>query len=174
MSKLAAVKSPYRDKLLAAHQYQGSSNDCGPFCIAIAVNALKKGQLEGHMVGEQMNGWSRRGPIPLPRRIKDWATMPWGVADELRQQGFQAHWHPFSSEDRLRQNLASGLVQIVIIGEWKKMWAHYMLLTDYHPQHGWGFVNSASNKNEIFWMPAEKFSQQWNAMGRQVIEATPH
>lgn len=173
MSITVEIKSPLREKLIAAHQYQGSSNDCGPYCIAIAVNALKNGRLDGHKLGEKMNGWVWRGPLPIPRRITGWATLPWGVADELRQQGLRAYWRPFSTQENLRRNLAKKDIQIVVIGDLKSMWAHYMLLVAYHPQNGWGFVNPAYDVKKTFWMEKNKFIEQWQALGRQVIVASP-
>jgi hypothetical protein len=173
MSKNAEIKSPHREKLLAAHQYQGSSNDCGPYCVAIAVNALKNRELDGHKLGEKMNGWVWRGPLPIPRRIPNWATLPCGVTDELRQQGMRACWHRFSSQDSLLRNLASDKTQIVIIGQLKPLWGHYMLLVAYHPQDGWGFVNPAYDIKKTFWMKENKFIKQWQGLGRQVIVASP-
>lgn len=173
MSKNAVIKSPHRDKLLTAHQFQGSSNDCGPFCIAIAANALKKRKLDGHKLGEKLNGWVWREIFPMPRRITNWATLPWGVADELRQQGFQARWRFLSTQENLRRNLANSILQIVIVGDLQPIWGHYMLLVDYHPKNGWGFVNPATNSKKVYWISPREFNQQWNALGRQVIEASP-
>jgi len=173
MKKFSAVKSPHLAPLLASHQYQGQTNDCGPYCTAIVVNALCGAALDGGELGDRLNGWVWRKGMPLLRRIPGWATLPWGITDELRQWGIKARWHPLKIEDDIHQYLAQGKVVFTITGCWKPIWGHYMLLVEYDPQKGWGFVNPASKSKKVFWIEAEKFRQEWKCFGSNIIEALP-
>jgi hypothetical protein len=169
--KTIAVKSPHHASLLAAHQFQGQSNDCGPYCIAIVANALRGPSLDGGQLGQQLNGWVWRGILPKLRRIQDWATLPCGITDELRQHGLKVRWRPFSRAEYLFQSLTQGKALITIIGRWKPLWAHYMVLVEVDPVKGWGFVNPAMMQKKVYWMETEEFLQGWKRFGCQLIEA---
>ena len=165
------IDSPHIDMLLASHQFQGGSNDCGPYSIAIICNALKGTTLDGHKLGQEMNGFGWSGIRPIIRRIPNWATTPGGVVVTLREFGLKARLRLFSTPENLLENLRRGRISMPIIGEWKPLWAHYMSLTAYHPKTGWGFTNSAHSKGELYWLNHADFEKQWNWSLRMVIEA---
>lgn len=167
------IKSPYAEALLSAHQYQGQSNDCAAYCIAMASNAIQDSQLDGYQVGQKMNGWVWRGLLPMLRRIPNWAATPWGIVDEFCQQGFNAHWSLFNRSQKLLTLLERGHVVMPVIGQWKPMWAHVMLLVEYQPDNKWGFVNPASNSNTTYWLKDELFIRQWRWSCNMLVDAQP-
>lgn len=166
------------------HVYQGDTNDCGPFCATIAVNALREEAVADadtlaraleQAPEDESIGQSWRAKL-LPARIKGWATFPWGLAYALRSMGFESRWRVGASSDRLRDNLDKGLTTIVIVGEplrlidgeWRG-WSHYKILYAWDPKLGWAFVDPAST--DVFsYQDAESFEDQWTWMGRNIIE----
>ena len=171
------------------HHYQGDTNDCGPFCVAIAVNGLRGEMiLEGSTVARQMERlrWSRGfPPLPVLDKIPGWATLPWGLSDELRRHGFRARWRLFGTRERLLRNLLTGRVTIVAIGEplrfvkgrWQG-WGHLKLPYAWDPERGWAFVDPGiARRSEdpwlvhgIGWQDDETFVRQWGWMLRFMVE----
>ena len=171
------------------HRYQGDTNDCGPFCVAIAVNGLR-GQvlLEGPTVARRMERlrWGR-GLLPIPTldKVPGWATLPWGLSDELRRHGFRARWRLFGTRDRLRRNLIDGRITIVAVGEpfrfvegrWRG-WAHLKLLYAWDPERGWAFADPGIAPRPgdpwlargIGWQDDGTFVRQWRRMLRFMVE----
>jgi len=161
------IHSSFTEKYLELHQFQGQSNDCGPYCTATLLNLILNTQIQGETLAQEMNKISWKGPFLLIKRIKNWATFPWGIVEEFKIKGVPARWSPFTNPDSLYANLVRNSHTIIIIGELKpKAWAHYLILTAQDHEKGWGFVNSAKPAAEIDWIPSAQFDQQWNAYGR--------
>lgn len=172
------------------HQSQGQSNDCGPTAAAIAANAFwDEERYSGDVVARKMNkpafSW-RPFPHPVFQRIPDWATFPWGIVYYLRSQKVPSRWFPFASLSRLRRNLESGRITIVLIGEvlrWDQGrfagWSHYKLPYGYSSARGYLFVDPAVNRADsiekeipqgVSWQPEEQFLQQWRNLLQVMIE----
>ncbi len=175
LSHLGSVplRSPRLEALLAAHQWQGASNHCGPFAAAMVLRAWGRASVDGLALARQLNRPRWLGPLPYLRRIPNWATFPWGVADVLRQHGLRAHWRWGASFKMLRRGLAQGWALLPVLGQWRPLWAHVAVLAAYHPQKGWALVDSAHPRGELVWLPAGTFARQWRAFGRLLILAYP-
>lgn len=165
--------SPHTGRLLGAHQWQGQTNDCAPYAIAILLRGLLNLPVTGDQMAEAMNRPRWIGPIPLVRRIPNWATFPWGVVDVLRQHGVPAAWRWWATEDLLRQTLHRGGIPMPIFGQWRPLWAHIALLVGYDPQRGWGVVDAGHPRAEVLWTPAEQFRRWWRALGRLAVLVYP-
>ena len=164
------IRSPHLEALLAAHQSQGQTNDCGPYTTAIVLRALRGIEIPGADLARRMNRPRRRGALLVVRRIPRWATFPWGVADILREHGLDARWRLWTSEVALRRALPTGEVLLPIIGEWfPRPWAHISVLVAWNATRGWGFVDPATSRPVLRWQPAEEFSRQWRAYCRPVV-----
>lgn len=178
-----------RTPLHRFHQDQGTSNDCGPFCIAIAINALRgERALVGSAVAREMERlrW-RNGRVPFPvlDKVPGWATLPWGLSDELRRHGVRSRWRLFTRPDRLLDNLRADRITFVAVGEpfrfragrWRG-WAHVKLLYAWDPLRGWAFVDPGEARRAgnpwsavgINWQTEEDFRRQWSWMWRFSVE----
>lgn len=155
------------------HAYQGDTNDCGAYCIAIASNSLYNMPLVN--AAALASELSRRG---LPDRIPGWVLFPWGVVGTFRRLGLRARWRVGARLPRLFDNVRRNLITIVILGEplrfvnrkWEG-WSHYKILTTWEPERELGFVDPAtSNATGMTWQTLEEFRRQWTWMGRQIIE----
>jgi hypothetical protein len=166
---MKTLMSPHRPALLASLQYQGSSNDCGPFTTATVLNFCKGLNINAAELAKEMNRPKWRGPILVIRRIPNWATFPWGIVDELRAHGLNAHWRFFSKAEDLHRGLERGDILMPVIGSWKPLWAHVMTLVIWDERLGWGFANTQRNDHAIDWFPDQRFQEQWKAMGRLLI-----
>jgi hypothetical protein len=172
MMSIVKWSSPHLDRLLACHQAQGQSNDCGPFSSAIVLHAIEGKEHAGNELARKMDKIRWAIP-PVVRRIPGWATFPWGIVDILREHGAHARWHLLSNPDFLRWNLSSGQILLPIFGELKPMWAHVAILVTFDPAQGWGFVDPAMHTPQLKWRPDEEFTRMWRNYGRIVIEVTP-
>lgn len=174
---MAIIKSIYADKILEKHQFQGKSNDCGPFCIAMVNNALNGTDLKGEDIGQELNNWVWRGVVPVWRRINNWATLPWGMVDKFRELGYKSQWKLFQNAVYLKNGLEENKLIIPIIGEWKwplgGTWAHFMVLVQHDPEMGWGFVNSAKPQKKFYWLSDAEFMEKWRWGNHMLVEAEP-
>lgn len=170
---LTRLTSPYTSALLEGLQVQNKRNDCGPCTVATAIRALTGQEVEGLQISREMNRPAWRGPLPVIRRIPNWATFPWGMVDVFRRYGLQASWRPFASTERLLSLLEGGCVLLPIIGGWRPPWVHVMTLVEYEPRHGWGFVNTQRPERCIYWLEDSTFRRQWLAMGRLLVQVIP-
>ncbi|RMF46515.1 MAG: hypothetical protein D6755_06525 [Anaerolineae bacterium] len=164
------IVSPYLQPLRKAHVYQGESNDCGPYSVTIVVNALRAMGINPREMAQRMNRPRLRGGILVVRRIPNWATFPWGVADALKECGLPARWRPLADESTLARRLGNGEILLPIIGEWRpKPWAHIAPLVAWDEQKGWGFVDPLMPTSEVYWRPAGRFTRQWRAYFRTLV-----
>ena len=173
MSANLGLVSPHLPALLAAHQWQGSSNHCGPFAAAIVLGALTPHRVAGQALARELNRPRWVGPLPFVRRIPNWATFPWGVVDALRQFGLRAHWRWGASPHQLREGLQRGWLLLPIFGQWRPLWAHIAVLAAFHPQRGWGFVDSSFPHARLLWREAGTFARQWRNLGRLLVWVEP-
>jgi len=149
-------------------QYQGITNNCGPFSTAIALNAyLDTDKYQGEKITQQMNeSWRYR--------IPNNATWPWGISHYIRQQGVPARVGLFVSERQLHKTIEQNKVVIVLTGglettninilgrefELKiKPWGHYKVLTGYDPKRGYQFADPQEGK--IVFQPRQDFLDEW-------------
>lgn len=168
---VTTIQSPHADNLLKMLQYQGRSNDCGAYTSATVLNALLGLEIIGDILANQMEKPVWRGPIYLVRKIPNSATLPWGMEDVFQSYGLNARWRFFSNEEYMKQNLPLyNKVIMPIIGSWKPTWAHVMSLIAWDDEQGWGFANTQYQHHNTHWVPEEKFTKQWNAMGRLMVE----
>ncbi|MBN1487852.1 MAG: hypothetical protein JW981_09435, partial [Anaerolineae bacterium] len=168
--------------ILRWHIYQGTNNDCGPYCAAMAINTLKEEQeVAGETLAFSLSQYAPSITKPqLPSRVENWATFPWGIVRAVQGAGLQARWRVFRNTEQLRQNLRQGRITIVLVGQplhfkgrkWQG-WSHYKLLYAWHPNEGWAFVDPAATlekHNGVSFQSSEEFQRQWSWMGRQLIE----
>jgi hypothetical protein len=162
------------------HIDQGDSNDCGPHVVTMAVNFWRgETALDSATVARQMNRPRLRAGIPplVVRRVPNWATLPWGIVDMLRQHGIPARWRLRASEDDLHRALQEDRLAMPIFGEpfrrrgWRWAgWSHVVILYGWDPgaQIYW-FVDSS-----MPFAPTEQerdlFLQRWGNMSRLLIE----
>lgn len=188
---LNAITFHLRTPVYRYHQHQGNTNDCGPTSLAIAANALLgEERFQGPRVAEEMNDPAfevRPFPHFVVRRVRNWATFPWGIVHYLRQQDIPARWSPLGTANRLRRNLLADRITIVMIGEplrWKRRryagWGHAKVLFGYAPGRGLLFVDPAYQRRPdepdswerhgLFWQEEKEFLRQWRGLGRIYIE----
>jgi hypothetical protein len=170
---VAPMLSAHAPKLLEAVQFQGRSNDCGPFTTATVLNALLGLNIEAAQLARQMDRPVWRGPLFIVRRVPNWATFPWGIADVLGEHGIGASWKFLASVGQLYEDMEKGNILMPVIGSWKPLWAHVMTLIAWDPQKGWGFANTQYDDHNVHWVRDDLFQRQWNAMARLLIRAKP-
>lgn len=167
------LKTPYLTQLQASHQYQGKTNNCGPYCAAITAKALGVQNAEGLKFTNSLNAFRWKGILPIFQRIPHSATMPWGTTHLLQLLNLKTRWKPFASEYELMTNLQNDVVQIVIVGEWRPIWAHYMILAAYDAVKGFGFIDPAYKDSTIHWYKPSEFAKLWRQYGRNLIRVFP-
>lgn len=159
--------------ILPFHQHQGQTNDCAPFTVAMVINALRNENLSGAWLAQEMNRvrLSPRGiPLPVVRRIPNWATFPWGIVDELARHHIRARWRLGASENDLVAALRENRLALPIVGERQPLWAHVKIIVAHDPARGWGFVDAAHPRAEIVWDSPQRFNLLWNNWGRLLVE----
>ncbi|MCE7937988.1 MAG: hypothetical protein DYG90_05200 [Chloroflexi bacterium CFX6] len=173
----AVTASAYCDAILARHRCQERSNDCGPFCAAMVINALTPYDVDPVDLGRAMARprWGAMlGVLPLVRRVPGSATFPWGMVDVLRAHGLNARWRVLGTRAGLARGLAAGHVFIPIVGALRpRPWAHYMVLLAHDPVQGWGFADPESRHGRLSWRSDATFARQWGTYGRITVEVRP-
>ncbi len=164
------IFSPHSSDILAALQFQGQSNDCGPYTTAIVLNAMLGLNIDAAQLARQMDRPVWRGPRFVIRRVPNWATFPWGIADVLREHGLEASWRFFTPTDRLYEGLEKGYILIPVIGSLKPLWSHVLTLVAWDPQQGWGVANTQFSHHNIHWVGDDYFKSRWNVMLHLLVE----
>jgi hypothetical protein len=164
------ILSPYLNLLQSEHQFQGNSNDCGPFCAAILLNAFKQLDVSGAELAKQMNRLVWNGVFPKIRRIPGWATFPWGIVDVLKEAEFESHWQMFKSISDIYPLITKPVITVVVIGEFHPLWSHYKILAAHESLKGWGFVNPAFPSGDLQWDTHSYFYTHWRNYGCQIIQ----
>ena len=165
---MASINSIWTNALLSAHQFQGISNDCGPYCAAIVLTVLGD-KTEADTLAQQMNKPKWNNGFPVIRRIPNWATFPWGLVDIFKSRGFEANWKLFVSKVELMRLLGDGEYLIVFIGNLIPLWAHSLILISFDDNKGVGFVDPALELKEIHWISERNFINHWSVLGRTVL-----
>lgn len=165
-----AIHSPRATKMLSALQYQGQSNDCGPYTTATVINALLDLNLDAAQLAREMERPAWRGPFLIIRRIPNWATFPWGMVDVFRSYGLSASWRFFEKPEYLQEQMTGNKILMPIIGSWKPLWAHVMTLVAWDAEKGWGFANTQYQHHEITWLDDSTFRRGWRSMANLLVE----
>jgi hypothetical protein len=166
------IQSQYTSRLLEQHQFQGQSNDCGPYCASMILNSFTNYRMPANILASELNRIHWKGIWPVFYRIPNWATFPWSVARLLKDSGLNARWKIFTNPDYLLANLQT-LVFIVLLGNYLPLWAHYKILTAFDPYRGWGFVDPGDRKPGISWQNNTDFICHWNKFGGSIVEVKP-
>lgn len=168
---LPQIESAHLKRLLDLHQHQGQTNDCAVNSVAMVINTAQGASVDGAALGEDWGRIQWRGIRPVLRRIPRWAAFPWSMVAELRERGFKSRWLLLQQPTILAIHLSQNHFVMPIIGSWKPLWAHTMVLVAISAARGYGFANPASNKKEVFWMPPKTFEKNWRAYGSTVVVA---
>ncbi len=181
---LAAPQPIYR-----YHAYQGDTNDCGPYSVAIAANAfLGEARHDPLALAQRMNSpIFKRHPLPhwVFIRLPGGPSLPWGMAAFLSEGlGIPARWQWMCREELLVSNLQQGLITIVFIGEllrWERGryrgWAHAKVLYGLDERRGYAFVDPGYPRDPqdpwaalgVFWQARDEFLRSWRGVLRMVV-----
>ena len=164
------LSSAHLQAILDALEYQGYSNDCGPYTTASVINGLLGDKVNPATLAAEMSKPARKGLLYLIRRIPNWATFPWGMVDIFRRYGLEARWKIWSSPDELLRLLKFGGICLPILGSWRPLGAHVMALIAWDPNKGWGFANTQYNHHNITWLEHKQFMRNWKFFMKPVIE----
>lgn len=171
----APVSAAHVGRVIACHRYQGDSNDCGPFTVAMMVEGMTGAVVDPEALARDLGRPRWRGLwgfLPLLRRIPGFSTFPWGLVDALSSLGMRARWQRACTEAELRGWLGAGLGIIVLYGAWSpKPWAHYVVLLAEDPERGWGVADPDRPTAELRWIDHQTFARRWVAMGRIAVLA---
>ena len=165
------IDSIFCNQLVKAHLFQGKTNHCGPYSAAIVLKAFDK-PVDIDLLAKSAIGWKRNKFIPIFRRIPNWATFPWGVADILQENGFPALWRMLTPKQRLIECLLQDIIVIVITGNYFPLWAHYSILVSIS-EGMVGLVDPANQETAISWLTKQEFMKRWSKPGRIIIEVSP-
>lgn len=135
----------------------------------MTLSFAKNLPITGNDLGLMMNSVRWRGIFPIVRRISNWATFPWGMVDVLREQQLSARWLIFQKLSTLISGIVLPELNIVILGNYRPLWAHYKILVAYDEQNGLGFIDPAYPKGEVYWDSFHYFEKHWRKFGCQVI-----
>jgi len=162
------------------HVAQGSTNDCGPHAVATAINfCLGAPVIDARALAREMNRPRLQAGFPpvVIRRIPNWATLPWGMADMLRQHGLNTRWRALAHEGDLLAGLEADRVLLPIFGEPLRRrglrpagWSHVAILAGWNPAGGvYWFIDSA-HRNAPAGKARRVFLREWTNMGRLLVE----
>jgi len=152
----------YTEKIRNNHIYQEDTSDCGPYAIAMTVNALMDLSMDAIDISQAMNKprWWLIFPIIL--RLPSWATFPWGITWYLRQLGLVSKWQLFSSRRSLIENINTNQLQIVLVGGFFPLWAHYKILVAYdEATDEFGFIDPGARLPNIIWESSQTYYHDW-------------
>ena len=155
------IKSPFIDKLIDSHQYQGHSNDCGPYSISIVLNALNISKISGTSISKSLSGISWKGIIPTFYRFPNGGTFPWSIAKVFREYNLYCKWSVFNTRDEIINQLCNNSIVLLLIGQIYPIWAHYVICVAYSMENGFGFVDPGSSSNNVVWVSEQNFMSYW-------------
>lgn len=169
----AIFRSPFSEDLIAKHLYQRDSQDCGPYSVAMILNSLLMTDHDPHELALEMNKVRWRFILPVFLRVKNWATFPWGISTMLREKGLQSKIHYFSNTNDLINDIGADKLQIVIVGGYRPLWAHYKILVEYDAnEERYGFVDAGFDVRATTYQNSADFEAQWRNLGRIRIVAS--
>jgi len=161
------IISKYIDKLKDNHLFQKNTSDCGPYVIAMSLNAVHNNAFSGADISEVMNVPHWWFIFPVIMRIRSWATFPWGITWYVRRQGLQSNWQIFATRKSLIENILKPLLQIVLVGGYSPLWAHYKILVAYDDvTDEFGFIDPGSRLSNIIWQKSSVFYDDWRHYGQ--------
>jgi len=163
-------KTPHLEQIKKSHLFQEKSNNCGPFCVAVILKAMRNLETNGIDLSEAINKVRWAGIVPIIRRIPDWATFPWGLVDLFRQYKVKSKWRVFCTKDNLEKIISKGEIAIVLIGSWKQKWSHYKILVSLDHQLGYGFIDPGIEGSYVSWQNEVDFMKQWKFLFNTIIE----
>lgn len=166
----ALLLSPHAAGVVRHHEYQGATNDCGPYCAAMIINALSPYDVVATQLARDLDRPAWRGLFPVVRRVPGAATFPWGLVDALTAIGLRAGWRMAATPDRLRLALAANRLPMVVLGGWRPFWGHWVVVLGWDAARGWALGDPGSPDSALRWYPEAKFARQWRALGRTVVE----
>jgi hypothetical protein len=167
------VISPHAAAVLHHHAFQGDTNDCGPCCAAMVMGAASQRVVAAAALARQMDRPVWRGPWPMVRRVPRSATFPWGIVDALAASGIPACWRLGGSVEALRGALLRGHLPLLVIGNWRPFWIHWVILLGWDPRRGWGVADPSIAEAKIEWRCQAQFERWWQAFGRIQVLAKP-
>jgi hypothetical protein len=170
---MVQITSRFLSKLIINHQFQGKTNNCGPCCAAITINTIKGTKLLGGKLADELNRPKFSSGFPFIRRIPNWATFPWGITSLFHENGIAGTSTFLSRDSIILASIIQGKIPIVVLGDYHPLWAHYIIVSAYHSQLGWGIIDPAINIQKIWWMPFDYFNEKWSKAGRILILANP-
>lgn len=174
-----AGQSDHPLSLADFHLKQGRSNDCGPHVVTMAINFRQGAAIrDAAETARAMNRLRLSASFPplTIRRIPNWASFPWGIADMLQAHGVTARWRFRAYEAELQAALRDDRLVMPIFGEpfrWKgwrfSPWSHVAIVTGWDPaREVYWFVDSAQTFAPTM-RPRDKFLRLWGNMGRLIV-----
>ena len=160
--------------LQKSHQYQGQTNNCGPYAIATILPLFGLEGISGGYVADHFNQLASISSGFFPGRIRDNATFPWGLVRVFKQYNINSQWRFFCNKDLLISRIPTNNLQIVLISDLFKMHAHYLILVAYDEHLGMGFIDPAFPNSAIHWITEKTFRKKWGQLGRNTILVSAH
>jgi hypothetical protein len=159
-------------RLQNSHQYQGLTNNCGPYAIATILPLFGVEGISGDYLANHFNRLASMDGRYIPGRIRNYATFPWGLVWVFKQYHINARWKVLYNRDLLISRIPTNNVQIVLISDLFKMHAHYLILVAYDEHLGMGFIDPAFPNYAIHWITEKTFTKRWGQLGRNTIWVT--
>jgi len=166
------IYSPFYSELINSYQYQGLTNDCGPFSISIILQALKVSKITGTDLSKDMKGLHWNGIYPNIYRLRNGATFPWGILKILRKYNLHCKYYVFTSEEKIIRYMKEKNIVILLVGKLFPLWAHYMIFGKYSALKGYGFIDPGNNKNKISWIIKDDLKNIWKTYAYSCIVIT--
>jgi len=163
------IVSSHLNRLQKFHQPQGQTNHCGPYAIATILPLFGITGISGEYLAAHFNRLSSGIGSILPARIHNNATFPWGMVDILKRYQIHARWEILCKRDLLLSRINTNQIQIVLISEISKRYAHYLILAGYDDKLGMGFIDPAYPNAALHWILEKKFMRLWSQLWRNCI-----
>ena len=154
------TNSIYTGILVSNHQYQAQSENCGPFCAAMAINAIKGSHLDGNDLALSMNRPGFDHFLITIRRIPNYATFPWGIVDVLSENGIKSSWKFFSNFSDLSSLISQKNILIILTATYQPLSGHYRILASIEDDKI-GFIDPAHPEQDIKYQPRPSFLLEW-------------
>ncbi len=155
--------------LQRSHQYQAQTNNCGPYAIATILPLFGFEDISGEYLANHFNRLASNNGRFFPGRIKNYSTFPWGMVRVFKQYHINAHWEVFCKRDMLISRIPTDNIQIVLVSDLFKMYAHYLILVAYDEKLGMGLIDPAFPNPAIHWINETTFRKKWGQLGRNCI-----
>jgi hypothetical protein len=162
------ISSNHTQFLIPLHQYQGTSNNCGPYCTATIINYIYHSQITGDSISEYMNHLHFLGWRLSIKRIPNFATFPWGVTDTLLEYGINSQLMIFTKFEQLCDLLSKNELIIVLTATFRPLTAHYRIVVSIDDNR-LGFIDSAHNQYQICYQDKQSFLSGWQNTAHTII-----